>query len=83
MAYLWTDEGWLYLAIAIDQFNREVLGWSLQPRMTADIVIDALTMAWFRRKPTVGRPICQPTFPEHAEGIRHEGLHESQGKLLG
>ena len=54
MTYLWTDEGWLYLAIVLDLFNREVVGWSLQPRMTADIVTDALTMAWFRRKPAVG-----------------------------
>ncbi len=54
ITYLWTDEGWLYLAIVLDLFNREVVGWSLQPRMTADIVIDALTMAWFRRNPAVG-----------------------------
>ena len=53
ITYLWTDEGWLYLAIVLDLFNREV-GWSLQPCMTADIVTDALTMAWFRRKPAVG-----------------------------
>ena len=54
ITYLWTNEGWLYLAIVIDLFNREVVGWSLKPRMTADIVTDALTMAWFRRKPTAG-----------------------------
>ena len=54
MTYLWTDEGWLYLAIVLDLFNREVVGWSLKPRMTADIVTDALTMAWFRRKPAAG-----------------------------
>jgi transposase InsO family protein len=42
------------LAAVLDLFNREVVGWSLQPRMTADIVTDALTMAWFRRKPAVG-----------------------------
>ena len=54
ITYLWTDEGWLYLAIVLDLFNREVVGWSLQPRMTADIVTDALTMAWFRRRPTAG-----------------------------
>ena len=54
ITYLWTDEGWLYLAIVLDLFNREVVGWSLKPRMTADIVTDALTMAWFRRKPAVG-----------------------------
>ena len=54
LTYRWTDEGWLYLGIVLDQFNREVVGWSLQPRMTADIVTDALTMAWFRRKPAEG-----------------------------
>jgi len=32
----------------------EVIGWSLKPRMTADTVTDALTMAWFRRRPTAG-----------------------------
>ena len=54
MTYIWTDEGWLYLAIVIDLFNREVVGWSIKPRMTTDIVTDALTMAWFRRKPAPG-----------------------------
>ena len=54
MTYIWTDEGWLYLAVVLDLFNREVVGWSIKPRMTADIVIDALTMAWFRRKPAPG-----------------------------
>ena len=54
ITYLWTDEGWLYLAIVLDLFNREVIGWSLKPRMTADVVADALTMAWFRRRPAAG-----------------------------
>jgi transposase InsO family protein len=63
ITYLWTDEGWLspkgtsfgaYLAIVLDLFNREVVGWSLKPRMTADIVTDALTMAWFRKHPAPG-----------------------------
>lgn len=54
ITYLWTNEGWLYLAIVLDLFNREVIGWSLKPRMTADLVIDALTMAWFRRRPEAG-----------------------------
>jgi putative transposase len=54
MTYIWTDEGWLYLAVVLDLFNREVVGWSIKPRMTADIVVDALTMAWFRRKPAAG-----------------------------
>ena len=54
ITYLWTDEGWLHLAIVLDLFNREVVGGSLKPRMTADIVTDALTMAWFRRRPAPG-----------------------------
>jgi putative transposase len=48
----------------LDLFNSEVVGWSLKPRMTADIVTDALTMAWFRRKP--------------AEGILHHSDRGSQ-----
>lgn len=54
ITYIWTDEGWLYLAMVLDLFNREIVGWSIKPRMTTDIVIDALTMAWFRRKPAAG-----------------------------
>jgi putative transposase len=54
ITYIWTDEGWLYLAVVIDLFNREVVGWSIKPRMTTEIVLDALTMAWFRRRPAAG-----------------------------
>jgi putative transposase len=54
ITYLWTDEGWLYLAVVLDLFNREVVGWSLKPCISADITTDALTMAWFRRKPQPG-----------------------------
>jgi transposase InsO family protein len=49
--YIQTAEGWLYLAILLDLFIREVAGWSTKPRPTADIVTDALTMAWFGRQP--------------------------------
>ena len=44
-------EGWLYLAVVIDLFSRQVVGWSLRDDMTSNIVIDALRMAWFRRHP--------------------------------
>jgi transposase InsO family protein len=54
ITYIHTGEGWLYLAIVLDLFNREIVGWSIKPRMTADIVLEALTMAWFRRKPGTG-----------------------------
>ena len=54
ITYVWTDEGWLYLAVVLDLFNREVIGWSIKARMTADLATDALRMAWFRRRPAPG-----------------------------
>lgn len=47
--YLWTREGWLFLAVVLDLFSRRVVGWSMQPSMTAQLVTDALTMALWRR----------------------------------
>ena len=50
--YLWTAEGWLYVAAVIDLFSRRVVGWSMSPGMTAQLVTDALVMAiWRRGKP--------------------------------
>jgi putative transposase len=51
ITYIATDEGWLFLAVVIDLFSRQVIGWSLRQDMTRDIVIDALRMAWFKRHP--------------------------------
>lgn len=49
ITYLWTDEGWLYLAVIIDLYSRAVIGWSLSARMTRQLVCDALCMALWRR----------------------------------
>jgi putative transposase len=54
ITYVATDEGWLYLAVIIDLFSRQVVGWSMKPHMKRDLVIDALHMAWFRRQPAAG-----------------------------
>ena len=43
--YIWTAEGWLYVAAVIDLFSRRVVGWSMQAEMTAQLVTDALIMA--------------------------------------
>lgn len=51
ITYIATDEGWLYLAVVIDLFSRQVVGWSLREDMTSAIVVDALRMAWFKRHP--------------------------------
>ena len=50
--YIWTAEGWLYVAAVLDLFSRRVVGWSMSATMTAELVTDALVMAIWRR----GRP---------------------------
>jgi putative transposase len=47
--YVWTAEGWLYVAVVLDLFSRRIVGWSMQTDMTAQLVTDALTMAVWRR----------------------------------
>jgi putative transposase len=50
--YIWTAEGWLYVAAVIDLFSRRVVGWSMSATMTAQLVTDAMMMAiWRRGKP--------------------------------
>lgn len=49
ITYVWTDEGWLYLAVVMDLYSRAIVGWSMNRRMTQQLVADALTMALFRR----------------------------------
>jgi putative transposase len=51
--YVWTAEGWLYVAAVIDLYSRRVVGWSMSQNMTAQLVIDALMMAIWRR----GKPV--------------------------
>ena len=52
ITYIKTHEGWLYLAVVLDLFSRKIVGWSMQSLMTKQIVLDALLMVVWRRKPT-------------------------------
>jgi putative transposase len=54
ITYLWTDEGWLYLAGILDLFDGAIVGWSMDKRMKKDLVIDTLKEACRRRKPEAG-----------------------------
>lgn len=49
--YLWTAEGWLYVAVVLDLFSRRVVGWSMSAQMTSQLVTDAMLMAIWRRGP--------------------------------
>jgi len=54
ITYIWTMEGWLYLAAVIDLHSRMVVGWSMNERLDRGLVLDALSMAVGRRKPKPG-----------------------------
>lgn len=51
ITYIRTYEGWLYLAVVVDLFSRRVIGWSMQSRIHTDLVMSALLMALWQRKP--------------------------------
>ena len=54
ISYVWTQEGWLYLATVIDLYSRAVVGWSVDKRMTSVLVEDAFLKAVWSRKPRKG-----------------------------
>jgi len=54
ITYIKTDEGWLYLAAVEDLFSRKIVGWALQPYLTTDLILQALKMACWRRRPPTG-----------------------------
>ena len=54
ITYLWTVQGWLYLAVVIVLCSRKVVGWATSHRLKAALVKEALLMACFRRKPSRG-----------------------------
>lgn len=54
ITYIWTREGWLYLAVVIDLYSRKIVGWSMSSRMKAQLVVDAMRMAIWQRQPKAG-----------------------------
>ncbi len=85
ITYVWTDEGWLYLAVVMDLYSRAIVGWSMNRRMTQQLVCDALSMALFRRhfpKGTIihsdrGSQYCSKRYQRL---IKNNGLHCSMGR---
>ena len=54
LTYIWTREGWLYLAVILDLFSRRVVGWSMSKRITSQLTLEALSVALWTRKPSPG-----------------------------
>lgn len=79
ITYLWTMEGWLYLAAIIDVFSRKVVGWSIQDRLTLPLALQALDMAVSRQKPGPGLVHhsdrgCQYAAHEYRAELRRHGI---------
>ena len=54
ISYIWTQEGWLYLAVVIDLYSRRVIGWAVSDRLKKGLAIRAMEMAIAHRKPPKG-----------------------------
>jgi transposase InsO family protein len=54
IGYVWTFEGWLYLAIIMDLHSRKIVGWAMDKRVKKDLALNALSMAFWQRKPDKG-----------------------------
>ncbi len=88
--YIWTAEGWLYVAVVLDLYSRRIVGWSMQSSMTSQLVADALMMAvWRRGKPVEllhhsdQGPVHQRALPGTAQGTGHHLQHEPCRRGLG
>jgi putative transposase len=70
ITYVWTQQGWLYLAVVIDLYSRKVVGWSMGRRLTSTLVCDALQMALWRRRPPKGQLIHHSDRGQHTRAQR-------------
>ena len=85
ITYIRTLEGFAYLAVVIDLYSRRAVGWSMQSRQTADVVLQALLMAVWRRKPQ-GKVLIhsdqgsQFTSMDWASFLKHHNLEHSMSR---
>jgi putative transposase len=82
ITYIWTKQGWLYLAVVLDIYNRGIIGWSLEQRPTADLVSKALTMAITNRRPDKGAIFHSDRGSQYASNkirniLAHYGFRQS------
>lgn len=54
ITYVWTEEGWLYLAVVLDLFSRQIVGWAMGDRIDTALVLRAFRQAVMRRRPALG-----------------------------
>lgn len=83
ITYIWTDEGWLYLAVVLELYSRRVIDWAIGERMTATMVCNALIMAlWRHRMPKGvivhsdrGSQYCSTAMESWNHSFKVEAIH--------
>lgn len=86
ITYVRTWEGWLYLAVVLDCFSRRVVGWAMADHLRTELVLEALGMAVWQRRPPAGAVHhsdhgCQYTSLAFGRELRHSGLVASMGSV--
>jgi putative transposase len=85
ITYIWTAEGWLYLAVVIDLFSRAVVGWSMSQWLKAEVVTNALQMAIDQRQPLPGLTMhtdrgSQYVADRYLQLLHHHGIQPSMSR---
>lgn len=83
ITYIWTQEGWLYLAVVLDLYSRKIVGWSMSSRMKTELVCDALKMAIWQRKPARGLVVHSDRGVQYASDEYRKllNMHGYQGSM--
>ena len=76
ISYIWTHEGWLYLAVVLDLFSRQVVGWAMDEQMPQELTLAALDMALKRRRPLPGLMHHSDRGSQYAAGAYRKRLTE-------
>jgi putative transposase len=76
ITYIWTFEGWFYLAVVMDLCSRQIVGWAMDKRMKTELAKKALTMAYWRRKPQSGLLHHSDRGSQYASDIYQKQLKE-------
>lgn len=84
ITYIWTHEGWLYLAVVLDVCTRMIVGWSVSNRMTVELIINALEHAVLRRSPAPGSIFHSDRGSQYAshdlrKALKRHGIVPSMG----
>jgi putative transposase len=74
ITYVWTLEGWSYLSVVLDLYSRQIVGWAMDKRIKKQLTLDALAMAYWRRKPPSG-------LLHHSDRVSQYACHDYQKRL--